>query len=196
MKTKKELILEAGIFLFWKFGPKKVSIDQIVKKAKIAKGTFYLYFSNKEELYQTIIDNIFIYWESKKDEFIKKYPDIKERILVKVMYSLKMFEQNNIIRNIIFWNENYSFWKITKEYIESHHLKLLKPLLWNDETIDYDLVSKISFFYVNILNVKSQFKNEDEFYYFAQKFAGILVNWLFTDYESLSKTIDYKNIKI
>jgi AcrR family transcriptional regulator len=32
-----------------------------VKEAKVAKGTFYLYFKNKEELYETIIYNDFAY---------------------------------------------------------------------------------------------------------------------------------------
>jgi AcrR family transcriptional regulator len=32
----------------------------IVKEAQIAKGTFYIYYKNKEELYNQIIENILV----------------------------------------------------------------------------------------------------------------------------------------
>ena len=36
--------------LFWKYGIKRVSIEEICKEAKVSKMTFYKFFPNKIEL--------------------------------------------------------------------------------------------------------------------------------------------------
>lgn len=51
-------ILETGQELFWKFGFRRVSIEEICKEAGISKMTFYKYFSNKLDLAITILDRI------------------------------------------------------------------------------------------------------------------------------------------
>jgi len=41
--------------VFFKKGYQKSSIDEIAKKADISKGTIYLYFKNKEDLYMSLM---------------------------------------------------------------------------------------------------------------------------------------------
>lgn len=53
---KKQLIISTARSLFFKFGLKKVSIEEIVNEAKISKATFYRYFSNKTDLAKTVLD--------------------------------------------------------------------------------------------------------------------------------------------
>ncbi|RHX88865.1 TetR family transcriptional regulator [Leptospira stimsonii] len=53
-KVKKELLIRAAIALFNKSSFEKISMDQIAKKAGVAKGTLYLYFRTKEELFLEI----------------------------------------------------------------------------------------------------------------------------------------------
>lgn len=48
--TKKEKIEQTARELFWKHGFKKVSIDEICKKANVSRKTYYTYFSNKNAL--------------------------------------------------------------------------------------------------------------------------------------------------
>lgn len=57
MNDKKEKILEAAQQLFNRFGLRKTTIDDIAKEADIGKGTIYLYFSNKEEIFLTVARN-------------------------------------------------------------------------------------------------------------------------------------------
>lgn len=47
---KRRAILMAGYQLFLHHGYKKTTIDDVAKKARVAKGTVYLYFTNKAEL--------------------------------------------------------------------------------------------------------------------------------------------------
>ena len=56
---KRELILKTGKELFWKFGFKRVTVEEICKEAGISKMTYYKFFSNKKELATTILDGVF-----------------------------------------------------------------------------------------------------------------------------------------
>ena len=75
--NKKDIILKSGFFLFSKNWFKKVSIDKIVEKAWIAKWTFYLYFKNKDELYEEIIFWILGSWKEKMKFLAQKIKNPK-----------------------------------------------------------------------------------------------------------------------
>lgn len=51
MDSKEKLILDAARVLFFQYGFKKTSIDEIAEAAGIGKGTVYNYFKNKEDLF-------------------------------------------------------------------------------------------------------------------------------------------------
>ncbi len=53
---KRDIILETGKALFWKFGYKRVTIEEICKEAGVSKMTYYKYFTNKIDLVKTIMD--------------------------------------------------------------------------------------------------------------------------------------------
>jgi AcrR family transcriptional regulator len=48
-------LLEAGIIEFEERGFAGVRVDDVVKRAGISHGTFYLYFSNKEDLFKALL---------------------------------------------------------------------------------------------------------------------------------------------
>ncbi|MFO7933028.1 MAG: TetR/AcrR family transcriptional regulator [Bacteroidales bacterium] len=52
---KREQILQTGKVLFWKFGFRRVTIEELCKEAGVSKMTFYKYFSNKMDLVKTIM---------------------------------------------------------------------------------------------------------------------------------------------
>ncbi len=51
-------LLDAGVETFAKRGYHAARVDDIVKRAKISHGTFYLYFANKEELFLTLTQEV------------------------------------------------------------------------------------------------------------------------------------------
>jgi len=55
---KYQALLRTGKDLFWKYGLKRVSIEEICKEASVSKMTFYKFFPNKIELARTILNNI------------------------------------------------------------------------------------------------------------------------------------------
>jgi AcrR family transcriptional regulator len=55
---KRQQILKTGKDLFWKYGFKRVTIEEICKEAGVSKMTYYKYFSNKMALVKTLMDEI------------------------------------------------------------------------------------------------------------------------------------------
>lgn len=54
-KQKKEALLEAAYQLYIKKGIDNTSVSEIAKGAKMAKGTFYLYFKDKYEVRDSLV---------------------------------------------------------------------------------------------------------------------------------------------
>ncbi len=51
-------LLDAGITVFAARGYHSARVDDIVKAAKTSHGTFYLYFANKEDLFQALVADV------------------------------------------------------------------------------------------------------------------------------------------
>jgi len=56
--TKKEKIEFTAKELFWKYGFKKVTVDEICKKSHVSRKTFYTYFKNKIDLVLYVLQQI------------------------------------------------------------------------------------------------------------------------------------------
>ena len=58
-EKRREQILEAGAKVFLKKGFHAARIEDIVAEARLGKGTFYLYFTDKEDLFRALVDQLF-----------------------------------------------------------------------------------------------------------------------------------------
>jgi len=70
----KKLIIEGYI--------KDITISKIAKEAKIAKGSFYDYFKNKEDLVFEIVSILMEKYNNKTEKKLKKARNIKEKLSV------------------------------------------------------------------------------------------------------------------
>jgi len=55
--SRKKLILKSARTLFFEKGFNKVTVDEIAKTSELGKGSIYLYFRSKEEIYAQILLN-------------------------------------------------------------------------------------------------------------------------------------------
>jgi AcrR family transcriptional regulator len=67
-KTVRKL-LEAGLIEFDERGYQAVRVDDVVKRANTSHGTFYLYFSNKDDLFKTLLRDALDAMQVITDEF-------------------------------------------------------------------------------------------------------------------------------
>ena len=73
-------IRESGKELFWKFGIRRVSIEEICKQAKVSKVTFYKYFDNKTDLAIHLLDNIYMESLEVYRELMKRDIPFEEKV--------------------------------------------------------------------------------------------------------------------
>lgn len=194
---KKDLIYKSAKKLFNKYGIKKVSIDMIVNKAWVAKGTFYLYYENKHQLYVEIINSV---TDQIKQKIIKcendSYQDVKTRLMYDFVGSFEFFESQNIFKQIARWNQDYFSWDINTKTMQTNHIKFLKEVFENhlDRDIDFELLAKIMWFYKHLDTIKIYFSSKEEFDEHKIKFAAILIEGFFADYQKLCDNFDTNKI--
>ncbi|MFW6022601.1 MAG: TetR/AcrR family transcriptional regulator [Bacillota bacterium] len=110
-KTKRDLI-KSGRKLFLKKGFKNTSVSEITERSEIATGTFYNYFSSKEELFLMIFfeENNRLKKEILKNVNLEEEP---EKVVKNLIYQFFVGMQKNIILRE-FFNQN-TFSKIEKK---------------------------------------------------------------------------------
>jgi AcrR family transcriptional regulator len=62
-------LLDAGLAEFDERGFQAVRVDDVVRRAKISHGTFYLYFANKDDLFKALLSDALVDMAALTDEF-------------------------------------------------------------------------------------------------------------------------------
>ena len=123
--------MQAAIKVFSRKGYSPAALDEVAKGAGIAKGTLYLYFQDKEDLFYStimhVIDNLSLLLQEKLDE--KNSPvKILEDL---AFYQLQYFSQNRDFFGI--------FQTILNDNLLVNHKKLFNMLLKKkNDLIDYE----------------------------------------------------------
>ena len=101
-------ILDTALGLFEKNGTRLVSIDEIVKGAGVAKGTFYLYFKDRYDLISTlIIEKASKYMSLLSDEYEPKdFGDVATSVRHYIEYISDFLQKNKTLCILIEKNLN------------------------------------------------------------------------------------------
>ena len=103
-KRKKEL-LKIAYDMFLTQGYENTSVDEIIEKAQIAKGTYYYYFKSKEQMLEEVID-IMIDYETEMAKQIIGMDILAPQKIVGIIASIKPTEAEQPIKNALFQPEN------------------------------------------------------------------------------------------
>lgn len=122
----KEKIVQAAITTFSKYGYDKTRMDDIAKSANLGKGTLYLYFKSKEELFYAISENSIKELKEQLSKLFSKKEDL-------VHDAEKFYDQ---YRNLIHDSEKVSFEMIA----ESSRNPKLRKALYEQRMKVYDIV--------------------------------------------------------
>ncbi|MED4016003.1 TetR/AcrR family transcriptional regulator [Sutcliffiella cohnii] len=101
---RKRQILEAAEKSFSMFGYKATTMDQVAKMANVGKGTIYLFFKNKEELFDEIISSLIIDMKTIAEEEIDDNLTFKENAH-RVLYRLLEFRKSHQLTIKLFQEE-------------------------------------------------------------------------------------------
>ena len=155
-KQKKDALLNAAFDIFTSIGINKTSISDIVQKAGVAKGTFYLYFADKYDLRNKLIvhkaNKIF----EKAETALNKtgITEFDDRMIFFIDNILDQLTENKSLLNFI--SKNLS-WGIFKNVIRQNVDKKNSGL--EEETEPYDVLGWLR------AGEELKFKNKDVLVY-------------------------------
>ncbi len=146
MASKKMLkendLFSAAYELFTTKGIHNTAIDDIVKKAGVAKGTFYLYFKDKYDIINKIIlqKSSMVLKEALKKTEEQDFDSFIDMLLFNVDYIIEYFKENKLMLKLI--NKNFS-WGVyrraimqPKQYDEMS--KLVETFITNMKQLNMD----------------------------------------------------------
>lgn len=135
---KEKNLYDAAYELFTTKGIYETSIDDIVKKAGVAKGTFYLYFMNKYD----IIDKIILKKASGVIEKAvasteeKKLEDYSDIVISALDYIIEFFKENKKLLKLIHKNLSWGIYR--KALANPEEFKIMEDIRNFFMTVVYD----------------------------------------------------------
>lgn len=99
---KKEKIIKSALNLFCEKGFAETDIDSVAKDAGVGKGTVYLYFKDKRDLFVSSTAFALNFFNDELEKSVKEGKDSKEKIEMYIDHSLSILTSNkNITRLFI-----------------------------------------------------------------------------------------------
>ena len=142
MESRRERIIKAAREIFSENSFQSMSIKAIAKKAGIATGTFYLYFTNKEALVETVVKEMYKELMGLIKEERSKYESGFDKLQASMEVCIKVFIKEKGIAKLLlkyFPEINMAFNNKFSE-IEKDLIKLVKIDL--DELEEQGLIPK------------------------------------------------------
>ncbi|GAA0733232.1 TetR/AcrR family transcriptional regulator [Clostridium oceanicum] len=125
---KEKRLYQAAYELFILKGINDTSIDDIVKKAGVAKGTFYLYFKNKYDIIDKIVikKSLSIIKEALKNTIDKGSNDFIKSVLYFTDYIIEYLKNNKRLLKLIYKNLSWGIFR--KALINSNQSKEINDI--------------------------------------------------------------------
>jgi AcrR family transcriptional regulator len=100
-ENRKNSILKAARKLFFERGFKSVTVDLIAAKAEVSKGSIYLYFDSKEEIYTQILISANVERHKEVENFIKQDGTASELLITFARDYVNFFLDNTELFRIL-----------------------------------------------------------------------------------------------
>ena len=100
--NKRELILNAGLKLFSHQSYQNVTMEQVASLAGVGKGTLYLYYPSKDDLYLGILRNGLDRTFGAYDSMLRSTEDVQDRLRKIIFVALRYYdEQRDLLRLLV-----------------------------------------------------------------------------------------------
>lgn len=112
-KQKKDALLSTAFELFTSKGIQKTSIADIVQKAGVAKGTFYLYFTNKYDVRNHLISHKAsqLFFAANQALLESTITDFEDKIIFLVDHIINQLNDNKSLLTFISKNLSWGIFK-------------------------------------------------------------------------------------
>ncbi|MCR5701621.1 MAG: TetR/AcrR family transcriptional regulator [Lachnospiraceae bacterium] len=119
-KKKKDAIVNSAFSLFINNGINDTSIADIMKKAELAKGTFYLYFKDKYEVRDYLIRRkaTQVFERAIEDLEASDIEEFDDKIIFIIDNVLDQLDGNKILLKFIFKNLSWGLFRHSMEHVQ------------------------------------------------------------------------------
>lgn len=126
-QEKKQNLLDAAYALFTEKGVAKTSVDEIVRGANVAKGTFYLYFRDKGDVLRELIYKVSyrVLGEAYDYAVAHESGDFIEDVILLVDYIIEYFKRNKLALRLL--ERNFS-WPMVAQQLSARTDPLWRSL--------------------------------------------------------------------
>lgn len=102
-EEKRQALLDAAYGLFLERGTGKTSISDIAERAKVAKGTFYLYFQDKDAVLQALLGKISsrVLKEAYESVEVQGNANFADNVIALVDYIIEYFKRERLILRLL-----------------------------------------------------------------------------------------------
>ena len=152
-KEKEDSLFQAGYDLFLTKGIHNTAINDIVKKAGVAKGTFYLYFKDKYDLLDRIILNksAEVLCEAIKNNSLMEFQSFEDEVLNFVNYIIEYFKEDKLLLKLIYKNLSWgTFKKAYNDYEEIHDIYKMFQNGFKDSGLSHKDVQNLLFIIIEL----------------------------------------------
>ena len=125
---RKQELLKIAYELFITKGYEKTSVDEIIEKAKIAKGTYYYYFESKEQTLEEVVNMMIDNGVRKAKEVLNSKLPLENKF-IGIILSLRPNVDEINVQNAIHFPENVTMHKKVNEKIIDEATPLLIQLV-------------------------------------------------------------------
>ncbi len=101
-ELRKNQILDFSKKIFSEKGYYETYVEEVIKEAKVGKGTFYRYFKNKEDLFISLLIKFLNEWEDAASIDLEEFKaeNINDMLKLLIRRSFKFFHDNEELCNI------------------------------------------------------------------------------------------------
>ncbi len=136
---KENRLLDAAYNLFIEKGITATAIDEIVKKAGVAKGTFYLYFKDKEDILEKLIlkKSSEIVKKALQEVSSKEFPSPVDKFLFFLEYIIDYLSKNRVLFRFLKKDFSWVFYKKITENDQLVEIKKAKEMFLKNLNTNY-----------------------------------------------------------
>ena len=106
---RRQALLAAGVELFSSRGYREVSIEDIARAAGVGTGSFYTYFTGKEEFFEEILDKIEQHGRQEVDRLVASFDSPLNRLKALYRFATLSIRKSPLLLGVLTGDRKYAF---------------------------------------------------------------------------------------
>lgn len=127
-EIRKQELIQTAYQLFITKGYENTTIDEIIEKANVAKGTYYYHFENKEQILEEVVNMMIDKSIERAKEVLASNLNLEEK-LISTIFNLRAMPDEKIVQDAIHAPENIILHKKTNDRLIEKSTPIISELV-------------------------------------------------------------------